>query len=115
DRLWGVERAVEAGHVLGALRAEQGAAVGPGTVENAAQLVAGDVAGQAEALGAPAEPAARRLAGADVVLLGAAGDGVEVVVGPAGSELADAQHGTAPPPDEATRADRGHLGASAST
>src|SRR5690606_37499758 len=114
-RLGSVERAVEAGHVLRALRAEQRTAVGPGTVEDTAQLVAGDVAGETEALGAPAEPAARRLAGADVVLLGATGDGVEVVVGPAGGELADAQHGTAPPPHEATRADRGHLGASAST
>ena len=73
-----------------------------------------DLAVEAEAFGAPADPPAGRLAGADVVLLGAAGDGVEVVVGPTRGELADAQHDAAPPPHGPRRPGPGTDGASAS-
>jgi len=83
--------------------------------EDVAQRPAVDVTGEAEAFGSPADPAAGRLARAEVVLLGALGDGGELVVGSSGGELADAQHDAASPPHRLTRADRGTDGASASS
>jgi hypothetical protein len=82
--------------------------------EDMTELSCPDLAGELESFGAAAEPAARSFAGAEVVLFGARGDGVEVVVRAPGAELADAQHGDDRRTDCSARARWGTDGASAS-
>ena len=96
DRLGGREGEVEAGDraLAGdALAAEQGLAAG-GVVagEHRGELVGLDLAGEAEVARQLADPLARRLALAGVVVLGAFGDLVEVVALLAGAELPDGEH-----------------------
>jgi hypothetical protein len=67
-------------------------AVRGGAGEDVAELLRNDVTVEAEEVGAPAHPPAGRLAAADVVILGASGDGVEVVAPAARSELGQRQH-----------------------
>ena len=65
-------------------------------LEQGSQLVAVDVAVEAELGGQAPDPPARGLAGADVVVLGAVDDLTLVVVGVA--QLADGDHGSPPAP-----------------
>ena len=96
DRLGGGEGAVEARHPVRASAADERSPVAVTAGEDVAQLPAVDVTGEAEAFGSTADPAAGRLARAEVVLLRALGDGGEVVVGSPAASLA--MLSTMPPP-----------------
>ena len=68
------------------------AIVGVEARQRAMQRLGVDLALQLELVGGGAEPPAGRLALAGVLVLDALADGLEVVVGLAGSELSDRQH-----------------------
>ena len=90
-RLGGGEGGVVAGAEHPAVA--QVAAVGPSAGEQGPQVVSIDGPRQAERLGAAPQPAAGHLAPAQVVLLGAEGDGLDVVAGGVGRpQREDAQH-----------------------
>ena len=91
DRLGGGEGGVVAGAEHPAVA--QVTAVGPAPGEQGPQVVGIDGPRQAERLGAAPQPAAGHLAPAQVVLLGAEGDGLDVVAGRVRrSQREDAQH-----------------------
>lgn len=77
----------------GVRRPQRLVGAGPPAGEDGAQVVGADLALEAEAVGAPAEPPARRLADVEVVVLGAGEDFFEVVGLLADAQAADAQHG----------------------
>src|ERR1700674_2493813 len=94
DRLGCAEGGVKARYAWSSLTASE-RVTGPrvGAVQHVVEGVGVALPGEAEPLGATADPVAGGLFGAGVVLLGASGDGVEVVLLLTGSELAEAQHG----------------------
>ena len=93
-RLGRAERGVEARNARSALAAsERVTGLRVRAVQHVVEGVGVDDSGEAEPLGATADPLAGGLFGAGVVLLGASGDGVEVVLLLTGSKLAEAQHG----------------------
>ena len=95
DRLRRREGEVEAGDRFSVGRGLQAERIAAGRVaagQHEDQLLALDLAVEAEELGAVAEPVALGLALAGVVVLGAFGDFAQVVALLAGAELADREH-----------------------
>ena len=97
DRLRRRDGDVEAGHGgLAAARSHREQALAGGRVvaaEDELERLGVDLAGQGQVLGQAAVPSTGRFAGAEVVVLDAVGDGLQVVVVLARGELADAEHG----------------------
>jgi hypothetical protein len=90
DGLRDREREVEPRHR--AIGGSENGTVRGGAGEDLAELFGRNFAVEIEHVGAPARPPAGRLATADVVVLGAPGDGVEVVALAAWSQLGQRQH-----------------------